>query len=93
MDVEGTMLSKLQGERQILYGFPHVQNIKKEKKKNKKLNKPNKNKHIDLESRVVVYQWDEIGGDSETGKVSQLYGGWMVKFLEVSMLQCTEVEI
>lgn len=34
----------------------------------------------------MVYQWDEIGGDSETGKVSQLYGGWMVKFLEVSML-------
>ena len=56
MDVEGTMLSKLQGERQILFDFPHMQNIKK--KNNKKLNKPNKNKHIDLESRVVDYQWD-----------------------------------
>ena len=48
------------------------------------MNKPNKNKHIDTENRVVIARGE---GVSEMGKGGQLYGDERKHF---STLKCTQ---
>ena len=45
MDLEGIISCEINGEKQLLYGFTHMQNMKNNKQiKTKEMNKPNENK-------------------------------------------------
>ena len=78
---------KSDGERQIPYGFTHMWNFKdKQPKQNKWTNqtKPNQNKHIDIENRIVVPRRERVGvGKME---VIKCMFNMETKILGVSML-------
>ena len=69
MDSEGIMLSEV-SQRQILYGFTHMWNLKQTKKKSNKQNKTKTNSQIEQNSG---YQW-ERWFRGKTGEGGQLYG-------------------
>ena len=69
MDSEGIMLSEV-SQRQILYGFTHMWNLKQKKKKSNKQNKTKTNSQIEQNSG---YQW-ERWFRGKTGEGGQQYG-------------------
>ena len=68
MDSDGIMLSEV-SQRQILYGFTHMWNLKQKRKSNKQ-NKTKTNSQIEQNSG---YQW-ERWFRGKTGEGGQLYG-------------------
>ena len=78
------MLSEIsQTEKNEYYMISLICGISKTNKQKNKINeqtKPNKNKHIDIEKRVVVTRGEGVG-ENETGKGDQQYSnGWTLNF-------------